>query len=326
MQFSGYLHRGYCWCINLILAAVLIGCTPNDQPLQQNTLEVAPSAVSTESTLPSIISPTVEPIRTLVAQFTPTPRLITPAPAEGTFTDQSFVSPDGEWTALPGIELLADGYQISLQVFNNDKSVVWKPVDYKGAGLGYTFPTPKHWSSDSRYFYYVDQEVVDGCGEFFPVEKAWQRLDTQTGEVESVDLPPGRGHAFSPDDSLLAYTTAETPLQLVIQKLQAGTEQRTPLLAEDPDAVNAQGGKIVWSPEGDALILAAATGNICDDPLPAFYLLMLRTTDMELDTLYEGKDYIRPLEWDASGKILVKDWNSKSWWIDALSGVITTAP
>lgn len=326
LHISVYLSRGYRWCSILIMSAVLAGCQSSEQPLIQSTSVVVPSAVIIESSPPPINSPTPEPIKTLVPQFTPTPPLITPAPAEGTFADQSVDSPDGQWTALPEIELLSDGYQISLQVFNKDKSVVWSPVDYKGEGLGYSFPTPKHWSSDSRYFYYVDQEVIDGCGEFFPVEQAWKRLDTATGEVDAIDLPLGRGQAFSPDDALLAYTTAESPLQLVIQELPAEEEQVIPLLQGVQSQVNAQGGKIVWSPEGDALILAAATGNICDDPLPTFYLFTLQIADMRLVSLYEGKDYIRPLEWDTSGKILVKDWNSKSWWIDAANGKITTAP
>lgn len=326
MRYTGHLSKGYLWSSIFFLSAVLAGCRASEQLPIEDTYVVTPSAVIIESTLPHTFSPTAAPIKTMVPKFTPTPGLITPAPAEGTFADQSVDSPDGEWTALPQIELLSDGYQISLQVFKKDKSVVWKPVDYKGEGLGYSFPTPKHWSSDSRYFYYVDQEVVDGCGEFFPVEKAWKRLDTQTGEVDAIDLPLGRGHAYSPDDSMLAYTTAETPLQLVIQELQSEEEQLIPLLPDVQYQVNAQGGKIVWSPEGDALILAAATGNICDDPLPTFYLFSLQITDMRPVSLYEGKDYIRPLEWDTSGKILVKDWNSKSWWIDAVSGKITTAP
>ncbi|MHB0987790.1 MAG: hypothetical protein ACYC3P_03880 [Bellilinea sp.] len=306
--------------------AFLAGCTNAPQKTSLPPAEASPTTKVIAPSLTPTQKITATPYITLVPQYTPTPRLITPAPAEGTFADQSVVSPDGNWTALPAFETLPDGYRVSLQVFNQDESIVWTPVDYKGDGLGYTYPSPKRWSADSRYFYYVELNVVDGCGEFFPTDQIWLQLDTQTGTVEPIDLPVGRGHMTSPDESFLAFTSATAPLELVLLDVQTQTEQKVTLLPDETENQNAQGGSIVWSPTGDGLILAVASGNICDSPLPSFSLISVKAADLKVKVLYVGKDYIQPLRWSADGKVLVKDWNSKSWWMDAETGETTSAP
>lgn len=309
-----------------MLAGIAAGCGPVEPTASQASLQPAPAT----STLPPLASlptaPTEVPVRTILPHYTPTPRLITPAPSEGTFTDQSVLSPDGIWTAEPSFETIVSGYRIKLQVFNKDKSKVWTPVDYEGEGLGYSMPTPKHWSADSRYFYYVEKAVADGCGDFFPVEKAWQRLEVETGEVDSVELPSGRGHSFSPDDAWLVYISDEMPLELVVVETLSGVETTLALLPEELDHSNAQGGQVIWSPQSDAIVFAVATGLICGEIQPVFSMFRADLEPLKVVSLYEGSDYLYPLQWDPSGKILVRDWNLKSWWIDAANGYLTTSP
>lgn len=325
MHFPGYWNTRAIYSTLLIMVLILAGCSGSGQISNPTETEATGLDEFVEPTQPLASTPTIPPIKTLAPHYTPTPRLITPAPAEGTFPDQSMVSPDGLWTALPLFETLSDGYQVSLRVFNKDKSVVWTPVDYKGEGLGYLAPTPKRWSADSRYFYYAESTVSDGCSDFLPLEDSWKQLDILTGMVTPFELPAGRGHQFSPDETLLAYTTALPPLELVVRDVSTQTEKRVVLLpAETVDDV--QGGRILWSPTGDELILAIQAGKVCEGQKPAYYLLVVHLEDMKLRTMYEGEDYLFPLTWDASRKILVKDWNSKSWWIDAVTGEITTAP
>jgi len=312
------------------LAVMLMGMTAGCGTVEATASQAPLPPATAASTLPPLASQSTEtptvPVRTILPYYTPTPRLITPAPSEGTFTDQSILSPDGLWTALPSFETIATGYHINLQVFNKDKSKVWTPVDYKGEGLGYSMPTPKHWSADSSYFYYVEKTVADGCGEFFPVEKAWQRLDVATGKVDSIDLPSGRGHSFSPDDSRLVYLSEELPLTLVVIENSSGLETTLVLLPEELDNTNAQGGQVIWSPQGDAIVFAVATGTICGEIQPTFTMYRADMDPLMVVSLYEGSDYLYPLQWDPSGKILVRDWNMKSWWIDAETGTLTTAP
>lgn len=325
MYFPGTLRRSVIYFTLLIMALILAGCSGSDQIV--NPIETRATAQDefVEPSQTQVSTPTILPIKTLAPHYTPTPRLITPAPPEGTFTDQSMVSPDGLWTALPSFETLSDGYQVSLRVFNKNKSVVWTPVDYKGEGLGYLAPTPKRWSADSRYFYYAETTVSDGCSDFFPLEDSWKQLDILTGMVTPFELPAGRGHQFSPDETLLAYTAAVPPLELVVRDMAAQTEKRVVLLPAET-AEDVQGGRILWSPTGDEVILAVQVGKVCEGQKPAYYLLVVHLEDMKVRTMNTGEDYLFPLAWDTSGKILVKDWNSKSWWIDAATGEITTAP
>lgn len=295
--------------------------TPDQAIVLPSVTAPLPDQKATESTT---ATPTLQ--ITLVAKYTPTPRLITPAPSEGTFIDQSVVSQDGNWTALPAFETLSTGYRVSLKIFNTDKSVVWTPVDYTGDGLGYSFPHPKQWSSDSRYFYFLEKTTADGCGDFYTVEDQWQRLDVETGAVDTIDLPVGRGHMFSPDESFLAYTTSAVNAELVVQDLVDTSQEivTLPITAEE-DKIPQAGG-IRWSPDGESLILAAASGNICGPTRVEFYLFTVQISDLIVETIYKGKDFIRPLEWSAAGKVRVMDWNSKSWWMNPTTGEITTAP
>ncbi len=204
--------------------------------------------------------------------------------------------------------------------------MVWTPVDYKGEGLGYTFPNPKQWSADSKYFYYLESTVADGCGDFYPVDQKWQRLDVQTGKVDSIDLPSGRGHMFSPDESLLAYTTGSAEVELVILNTTDQSEIKVALPVNPAKDQVPQAGGIRWSPDGKQLILAAASGEICGSSAIEFYIFIVQRSNLKVNTLYEGKDFIRPLEWRSAGKVRMMDWNSKSWWIDSTTGEITTAP
>ena len=309
----------------ILALAVLTGCTNLSQTTSLPPVEASPTSAVVMPSQPSTPAATATPRITLVAKYTPTPRLITPAPAEGTFTDQSVVSPDGNWTALPAFEILSDGYRVSLRVFNKDESVVWTPVDYKGDGVGYIFPFPKRWSSDSRYFYYVESIAGDGC-DFFPTDQSWLGLDTQTGKIETVDLPAGRGHMSSPDESILAFTSAAAPLELVLLDVQSRTEQKVNLLPDAPENQSAQGGRIVWSPDGKKLILAVSSANFCDNPEVKFYLMSVHLEDLKVTVLIQGKVFNRPLKWSTDGKVLVMDWNSKSWWMDTATGEITSAP
>ncbi len=323
MQSNARLHRRFIFTAILLSALVLPGCTGASPAVEPSA--AIPTAPTIFPTLALTITPTSRPAQTLVPQFSPTPRLITPAPAEGTIVDTSMVSPDGKWTALPAYENLPNGYHIWLSVFDKDHKIVWTPVDTTGEGLGYTAPIPIRWSANSRTFFYSESVVSDGCADFLPVEDEWQALDVETGKVSPFPLPSGRGHQISPDETVIAYTTAATPLELVLMDLTTQEQRRTVLLS-DESAEDAQGGRVLWSPAGDELIVAIQTGKVCEGQKPTYYLLLVQVDGMKVRTLYKGEDYLAPQVWDETEKILVMDWSRRSWWIDAASGELTTAP
>lgn len=325
MQSSDKLHQTIVWIGILVIAAILTGCSSTGMSPEGNDTATVPTAPITSSPSIPTVTPTSLPMRTLVPQFSPTPRLITPAPSEGTVIDNSLVSPDGQWTASPEYEDVSNGYHISLRIFNQDNSVVWMPVDYTGEGLGHMAPIPRRWSNDSRYLFYAESTVYDGCADFLPLEDTWQQLDVETGEVNAFPLPYGRGHQISPNEIYLAYTTAEEPLTLVILDLTTQAEKRAVLLPAETGK-DGQGGRILWSPAGDELLLAVQTGNVCEGQKPAYFLLKVQVEDMMVSTLHQGEAYYAPQKWDESGRILIMDWSRRSWWIDAASGEVTTAP
>lgn len=316
------------WRLGAILVIFLAGCSSGTaRPVVSPTLPAAtipPTAVIPSATTVPSVTPT--PLITMVAVYSPTPALITPAPAEGTFTDPAVKSPDGTWTALPRFETLSSGYHVSLKIFNTDKSVIWTPVDFTGDGLGHTSPVPEHWSADGRFFYYSELMVPDGCADVYPAEKEWKRLDLQTGLVDSISLPEGRSHAVSPDDQFLAYTTVGSPVKIVLVNQSDQSETQIPLPVTASAGQEPEAGGIVWSPDGNSLVLVGMSGSLCQSPLPEFSLLTVNRSDLSVKSIYQGKDYLRPLRWSPDGKILVSDWNSRSWWILADSGVITSAP
>lgn len=323
MQPTISLHRSQIFAAILLAALTLPGCTGSAPQVEPSA--AAPTAADVSPTAIPTLAQTALPMQTLVPRFTPTPRLITPAAAEGTVVDRSMVSPDGNWTALPAYENLPSGYHISLSVFDKERKTVWTPVDTLGEGLGYTAPVPIRWSADSRTFYYSESAVSDGCADFSPAVDVWQSLDVETGKVTPFPLPEGRGHQMSPDETLLAYSTLSAPLELVLMDLSTQDGKQVELLTGE-DAKDAQGGRVLWSPAGDELMLAVQTGKVCEGQEPAYYLLLVKVEGMEVRSLYQGEDYLAPLKWDGSGKILVTDWSRRSWWMDAASGEVTTAP
>jgi len=311
----------------LILLFALTGCAVQGEDGKVAT--AIPSATVGQPTVILTSTPktsTATPLATFVAQYSPTPALITPAPAEGTFADPAVVSPDGKWTALPGFETLSTGYRISLKIFTADKSIIWTPVDVTGDGLGYISPVPKHWSADSHYFYYSDTLVTDGCTNLFPLEKVWKRVNVESGQVDVFPIPSGRSHAYSPDDLALAYIPDSAPDQLIILNIADKTEQKIPLPKPNDSQTPLQAGDIRWSPDNRSLVYTVIHGSLCAATRPDFFLQTVNRSDLTVKTIYHGAEYLRSLEWASADKILVMDWSHRSWWVTAVTGEITTAP
>src|SRR3989304_400626 len=117
----------------------------------------------------------------------PTPSLITPAPTPSAMTAQSMASPDNDWRATASFENLQDGFRVRLLVTAHD-GTAWSPIDIAGDGVGYTYPSLKYWSPDSRYFFFAER-VAGGSCDFFPIEDHWKRLDVRTGKLDDYPLP-----------------------------------------------------------------------------------------------------------------------------------------
>jgi len=166
-------------------------------------------------------------------------------------------------------------------------------IDHWQSGLGYSYPQPQHWSQDNRFFYFFERWVADGDCELFPLNESWQRFSVETGQVSVYQLPLGRGHALSPDDRTLAYISVEPPLRAILLDRKANQQQELPLPTPAITNGHPKAGNILWSPNGNALVLVIASGDLCDSPGPVFTLVridLLEQKALEFNDRWFGDD------------------------------------
>ncbi len=315
------------WLIGILLfcAGCIAGIYPSNKP--SSLITISPTAAQSRKTI--IVTPftqsTVLPAKTIMP--TSLPALRTPPPPQNSTSIQSMRSPNTEWIAQASFEQPADKYHVQLKVFHNDGTKIWTIVDYWQSGLGYSYPQLHHWSNDSRYFYYSERWIADSPCEFFPIESSWKKVDVETGQVINFDLPLGRGHAISSDDTLIAYVSANAPSYLFLRDLKSGREQRVLLPAHKDETEQAEAGDIVWSPARDAVILTIANGNFCNTSKLEFSLVRANIPSLEINELIPiSRDLLKALEWVQPNHILISDWNGYTWWINAINGQPTKAP
>jgi len=295
------------------VASPIPTATPNPTPTNSPT----PAATATAVTL------------TVTETPVPSPVLITPPPTLEELRTQSKLSPDGQWIALSKFEQPPgeQDYHILFQVARIDGSVSWTLVDEWSRGLGYTYPWLLSWSENSQHFYFTEVQVPDGCGSPFKRNSEIRRVDVRDGQVTDVPVPAGYEHTISPDETTIAYISLEEPLQLVIHNIQNATEQKVLLPIQASEAGKAEAGNIVWSPDGIALVLIIANGPLCQEVTPTFSVMRIDVATLT-PTILVSSDHrlLRVQEWSNDGRILLKDWDNYSWWIDATTGELVSAP
>lgn len=303
----------------LLLASVGCSTSSNGGNPRPASIPVTPSAV---------IETTRTPVKTAVA--TSTLDLKTPPPTVNpsrSLQVESLESSNRQWIAQTTFEQdIHKDYHIQFTVSRNDGTKTWTILDYWGDGVGYKYAQLHQWSNDSQYIYFTDNRIAGGGCDFFPVDSKWQRLNVETGQVTDFPLPPGRGHAISPDESTIAYVSLEPPLNLSLHSIQGGQKQKV-FLPIDPNLEAAQAGDILWTPDGRAVILSIATGDACNSSSLNFYLMGVEIHSLDIIELVgHSKDLLRPLRFELPNHLLVRDWNGYTWWMDATSGETTAAP
>ncbi|HSF83482.1 MAG TPA: hypothetical protein VLA49_19745 [Anaerolineales bacterium] len=292
----------------------------------QNAAHIATSEAELTATSQARL-PNSTPTRPLTATLT----LVTPPPPETSLISQSLTSPDGQWIAEASFEFLEGdaGFRVRLVVRRIDQSVEWVPVDYTQEGLGYIYPAIRYWSPDSRHFYYFNMPTPDGCGDFYPEEDQWVGLDVTDGLLSTLPLPPGRGHTISPDGGTMIYATSIPPFELRFREIQSGIEKSLPLPPSSEPKQEVQAGGWIWSPDGSSVALSVAYGDSCGDWTKLSFSVV-RVDDLTNPTLVplveRNAKLIRLLAWETPDRILVKDWNGYSWWMDSRNGQEAPAP
>lgn len=237
-------------------------------------------------------------------------------------------SPDGQWIAEgsmegPFLEGDQEKYHARLTVRSRDGQAIWPVIDQvANYGLGYTIPTPLHWSADGRTLYVTNQPVPDGCA-LFVNGTDLLRVDLTTGTVTELVPPVGSSLALSPDETQLAYIGWGVETELVVQPLHVGDATHVPL-ATGPDTV--QAGNITWSPGGTSVLVTLAF-NPCQEESWSQSIVRIDLAPVRQNILVD-RDARRldTVSWTEPSRAWLRDAAGNDWWLDVTTGEVTSVP
>lgn len=225
--------------------------------------------------------------------------------------------------ALPtlGGVSIGESYYTQLKVSRTDGSVTWTIADaWSHFGLGYTAPRPFHWSQDGHYLYFTNEPVPDGCVVFVNGSDL-QQVDLNSGRVKEIVPPKARWLSVSPDEKNVAYIYWNgNALDVILHDLATARERTANLVTGE----NVQAGNIIWSPDAQALMLTVAirpcTGKWADSTsIVRVDISTLKQTIL----IREDKRLFTTDQWSATDKVLLRDADGQSWWMDTATGQVT---
>jgi dipeptidyl aminopeptidase/acylaminoacyl peptidase len=240
-------------------------------------------------------------------------------------------SPDGQWSVTllasdqvspdpSEIEQFPNGkYHVEMVVEHVDGSRVWTAVDeWRGWGLGLTYPEAVRWSTDGRYFYFANVPIPDGCGIFVNGGDLWQ-LDLENGQMKEIAPYIGLVMALSPDETQLAVN-ASYGRGFLIRDLATGEEQAISL-PELNDQWKISG--LQWSPNGQYLLLVQLL-NPCGSGDKTTAIVRIDRNDLSATTVVEpGKQHFSLQEWVQDDVVKLQDEAGIIWNLDVFSGELT---
>ncbi|MEZ4643265.1 MAG: hypothetical protein R3E31_11130 [Chloroflexota bacterium] len=249
-------------------------------------------------------------------------------------------SPDGLWQVeqrRSASVITDDGleiYYVSLTARALDgRNLVWTPVaEWRGAGLGETFPSIYRWSENGRFLYLTNGGSADGCAIFFNGTDL-TRIDLETGSAVSL-LPPYStlNLALSPDETWLAYAVREDgKAALALRDVAIAYDDQGNLMLDEanPAAVisldvtaEAQIGSFIWSPDNNSLVITVANEPCSQNWTHT--LLLVNVTTNEVTALWPADaQQLIATDWLTATTIRVVDVNSQAWQLDISTGTLT---
>ena len=310
--------------VTLFLGFLVAGCAVTTATPTLSPTPTQPAAESIEPTATPTLMPSPTPAQSTAEPIEPTPTPMptaTPTPeATPEIEPWTSSSPDGKWIVTGGMsEPFLEGdvekYRTQLIVASADGAIEWTAVnESRNWGLGYTTPQVFHWSRDGRYLYFTNVAAPDGCVLFVNGSDLY-RVDLVTGEVEAILPARAWWLALSPDEQTLAYLYWNgSALEVVLRGVESGDEKQATL----PDSNELQAGNIVWSPDGESLLLVTAR---C--PPRDYSILRLDAASLKWTTLIDKNPQpISILEWPEAGRAVLSGEDGRRWWMDAATGRI----
>jgi len=282
---------------------------------------VALTACATPPPSTGVPPQTIAP--TLRATSVATTPVSTPDAVRMDIATSSDTSPDGQWVAETTVATpkSGDSYYANLTVTDTTGTSGWVVVDsWAPYGFGYTVPRPFHWSNDGNYLYVTNEPVPDGCA-LFVNGSDLQRVDLSNGEVTQIIEPVGSWLSLSPDETELAYLSWNGDRPLVVRNLASGAENAIKLPAGG-DA-NWQAGNVVWSPNGDSLIVTIANAPCSGGWAQSTSIVQINLTTLEARPLLEDDSRLLvTAEWPEPPTIVLQDQNGQQVRMNAATGQI----
>lgn len=178
-------------------------------------------------------------------------------------------------------------------------------------------PSPWQWSPDGRHLYFSNLPYGIGGYILFSGGPDLQQVDLATGAIK--EILPDRGclcaMSLSPDDTTVAYIPGIDPLRLVLRDVATGAERQTDLAAG-----HMQGGDIVWSPDGAALMFTLAISN---PEAEAYSIVRVEASTLAQTTLIrDDARLLRTMAWPEAGVVWLNDKDGNAWQMDAVSGAV----
>lgn len=240
----------------------------------------------------------------------------------------SSTSPDGRWIAEgsmegPFMEGDQEKYRVHLVVRRVDGQATWSVVDQvSNYGLGYTVPVPFHWSTDGQSLYVTNAPVPDGCA-LFVNGSDLQRVDLTSGTVTEVVPAVGSSLALSPDETHLAYVGWGADTVLVVRSLDGADVARVPL-AVGPDS--AQAGNIVWSPDGQSVLVTIAYNPCVTDQWTQSIVRVDLAPVLQNILVDRDERLLETVSWSEPARAHLRDGAGKDYWLDTRTGGMSPVP
>jgi hypothetical protein len=244
--------------------------------------------------------------------------------------DWTSTSPGGVWVAR-GLaafpengERDPDRYYTRLTVARFDSSEEWTVVErWSELALGYVTPEPLQWSSDGNRFYFTNRPVPDGCAVFVNGSDL-QRVDLSDGSVTEVVPAVGLWLSLSPDERELAYV-GYGDRGLVLRDLSTGRERQTQIEAAQ-ETEDAHVGHVVWSPDGEGLVLTVAI-DACGPPEARAHTIVHVDAETLAQTtlIAEDERLFTSDAWSDRERVSLRDRDGETWRLDPETRGLETA-